>query len=324
MKIIVKNVGQGDSIIVEWIESGRTKIGIIDCHKPNEFENPLLSHLKSLFIKPVSIEFIILSHPHTDHFSGMLELLNFCISKKLNIKYFFHTCSSVKDYVKSAVRSTTYSTLLMNIFRLVNSMYKNGQIGDYAFVNNMTKLIDLGDGYGLQFLSPSANQYNAYNKIAFKDNKDGKINNPNANLLSTIIKISKAEKYVLLTADSVKARFKELRRKSYFSELGLLVGTQVPHHGSIENFDLEFWKTLYIKELSPLAAVSAGNGYGHPSEKVVNDLQAIGYNVKITKKLHRKTDSKMTMAFGMDILDLISTAIEEKIDDGDDIEIALD
>ena len=84
-----KNVGQGDSIIIEWDD----KIGIIDCNIYKD-SNPVLEYISQKDIE--EIEFIILSHFHFDHFSGFPKLFDYCRDNKIKIKYFFHT---IADYV---------------------------------------------------------------------------------------------------------------------------------------------------------------------------------------------------------------------------------
>lgn len=88
MTINFKNVGQGDSIILEWENNGEKKCGIIDCNRYNG-GNPVLLHLQKMQIK--EIVFIFLSHPHEDHFSGMLELLEYCETQQIQILRFAHT-----------------------------------------------------------------------------------------------------------------------------------------------------------------------------------------------------------------------------------------
>jgi competence protein ComEC len=72
VSVTFKNVGQGDSIIIDWGSKKDRKYAIVDC---NLFEgrNPILEHIKDNNVH--SIEFAILTHPHSDHFSGFLELL---------------------------------------------------------------------------------------------------------------------------------------------------------------------------------------------------------------------------------------------------------
>ena len=81
-------VGQGDSIIIEWINNNQKHFGIIDC---NLFQNsnPILNHLEQYSIK--EIDFIILSHFHYDHFSGMADIFEYCIENNIIVKSFYHT-----------------------------------------------------------------------------------------------------------------------------------------------------------------------------------------------------------------------------------------
>ena len=46
MKITYKDVGQGDSIILEWEKNEEKKIGIIDCNRKGK-RNPVLEHIVS-------------------------------------------------------------------------------------------------------------------------------------------------------------------------------------------------------------------------------------------------------------------------------------
>ena len=66
LKITFLEVGQGDSIIVEWKKNKKLKIAIIDCNSKPGNENPTIDFIKNTNYK--EIEFVILSHPHTDHF----------------------------------------------------------------------------------------------------------------------------------------------------------------------------------------------------------------------------------------------------------------
>jgi beta-lactamase superfamily II metal-dependent hydrolase len=90
MKVTFKNVGQGDSVIIEWEENQTNKIILIDCNKING-TNPVLNYLKKT--KITSIHCLVLSHPHIDHFRGMLELLIYCEQEDVLIERFAHTLS---------------------------------------------------------------------------------------------------------------------------------------------------------------------------------------------------------------------------------------
>jgi len=89
--IHVFDVGHGDSLL---IESPSGKIGIVDCNKKGE-SIPLLEFIQQS--KKDEIEFVCLTHHHSDHYSGMLELLEFCTSNNIKIKNFFEVGSSPKE-----------------------------------------------------------------------------------------------------------------------------------------------------------------------------------------------------------------------------------
>ena len=102
VKITFKNVGQGDSILLEWNSNNKLKIAIVDCNL-YQCTNPTLDYIIQQEIK--EIEFIILSHPHTDHFSGFYELLEYCRNNRIRINRFLHTSQVTPDFLKSATRS---------------------------------------------------------------------------------------------------------------------------------------------------------------------------------------------------------------------------
>src|ERR1035437_9837061 len=113
---IFRNVGQGDSIILEWESEKKKKLGIIDC-KSNSDANPVLDYI----IKEnyTSIGFLFLSHPHIDHFSGFNQLINYCIDKNIRIDYFLHTCNNMPSFWKMAVDSKIAETELLKLFHLI-------------------------------------------------------------------------------------------------------------------------------------------------------------------------------------------------------------
>lgn len=100
MKITFKNVGQGDSIILEWDGGLHGEIGIIDCKK-TPTGNPIIEHLER--IKPERIAFVLLSHPHFDHFSGMADLLTYCNTEGIKIQHFMHTMNLDPRYLHWAI-----------------------------------------------------------------------------------------------------------------------------------------------------------------------------------------------------------------------------
>ena len=310
MTVYFKEVGQGDSIILEWEIGGHFKIGIIDCNKKDS-SNPIIEHLRTR--KNYVIEFIILSHPHNDHFSGLLELLNFCRSEKIKISYFLHTCASKKEYLQYSVRSISDTRLLINIFRLAASMHENQEITNNGFVNDLTSEFDLGNNVKLKIVAPSNIEYTKFNQLAFKNDSSFN-NNPDSNFLSTVIKLYADNWYILFTSDAKHDVFWRLNRSGLKLNNGLklnketLICGQIPHHGSGNNYYSTFWR-LINDGAKPTAAISVGkNSYGHPSEFVLSDLKTNGYDVRLTN--FDNSPLTLTIKECSNALDMISEKIE--------------
>ncbi len=117
-----KNVGQGDSIILEWEANNTRKIGIIDCNLFHN-QNPVLEYVIKKKYK--TIEFLLLSHPHLDHFSGFLELIKYCKTHSIKIIYFLHTCSQVPSFLESASFSAQAEKELQRLFVYLHRNYNN-------------------------------------------------------------------------------------------------------------------------------------------------------------------------------------------------------
>jgi competence protein ComEC len=312
MKVIFKYVGQGDSIILNWFRGTEEYIGIIDCNILG-ITNPVLEYIKTK--KTAKLEFVILSHPHSDHFSGLYQLLTYFEENNITLKYFLHTCASVKEYLKNAVRSNPDRKLLRMIFTLATSLCARGIIQGMGFVNNFTSDLHLTDDISLKFLGPSDKFYQKYNKTAFK-NDSLLNNNPNANYLSTFIMVYDKTSSVLLTSDVDSEVFWDLNRQGKGWCKGKLKIGQISHHGAKDNFYQAFWK-LVFNSTNSIAAISfgVGNSYGHPDPNVVNDLKTLGYQVMTTGLLGVAAPS----SFAGNLLNLVSSPVASNAS-GQDLE----
>lgn len=304
LKITFKNVGQGDSIIIEWKYNDEMQIGIIDC---NLFDsrNPVVDYLKHL--KPTIISFIILSHPHEDHFSGMKDLLLYCESQNIVIQRFIHTAFSTKEFLKASARKNTpQSKELEQLFRLLSSFTKNKAIKDSFFLGGDVRKVEF-EGLNLCFLAPTISEYNDFNASLYKDRDDNKVNNPNANLLSTVIKIEYKQKFVLLTSDATSQTFKRIYQDCQDYLQGILSIMQIPHHGSSTNHFKPLWEKIIHGNSCP-AIISVGeNIYKLPSKDVINSFKKMSYEIHSTNPigfLQELMSAKSIMK--TDMLDLIS------------------
>lgn len=291
--VIFKDVGQGDSIIIQW-SALKKQIGIIDCNLKMGV-NPVIEHLKGL--PDFEIEFIVLSHPHEDHYSGMLQLLEYIETNSIPLKYFFHSCHTTKEALLASVRSYNAKSTLYHLFKKIKEISK---IASVIFLSGLPVPLPLTPDLSIEFPYPRSNEINKYNSGAYK-NQSLEKNNPASNLLSTVCKLMLKDWYVLFTSDADRSVFADIHRRTItrYSK-GLIVG-QIAHHGSGYNFLGRFWKQIFEKNIQ-YAVISVGeNDYGHPSPQVLSDLSQYGYQVV------RTDTGSVVPTDRKSLLDMIST-----------------
>lgn len=282
MRIIFKNVGQGDSIILHWPTEIDSDIGIIDCAKINGL-NPVLEHLKVLEVE--SIKFLILSHPHYDHFSGYLELLNYCENEGVVIENFSLTCYQDIVYLKTAVKSARATSELAKLLLKIRALREKGLIRHIIHLNSDTKVLKLNSDINIETLSPTTDEMEAFAQKKYSASEENQDSQPYGNWLSTVLKIYSNNWYILLTSDVEKSVIKRIGhdQKDIFNQNNLILG-QAPHHGSLNNHSSEFWRNLKRKD--PKIAISVGdNSYGHPSPKVLKKFEDYKYEIYSTNKV---------------------------------------
>lgn len=306
LKLTFKNVGQGDSIIIEWQEEDVRKIAIIDCNFYNN-RNPVLDHLIENEYK--EIEYIILSHPHYDHYSGINEIIKHFAEKSYSIKYFLHTSIQVPDFLKMAAKSAIAEKELQELFL---SLRANKDILNMKVSPIQSDLpvneIPLGKEYNMTILSPSITELDNYRKNipVFQSEEDG-VNNPNANWLSTILKINAPDFYVLLTSDAEKSSLVRIdRKKSQELEKQLYIG-QSPHHGSKSNHSNAFWRKRNRRDDTSIVFSVGENSYSHPSKEAVDFFSKNNFELFSTNHIGGLLDLNEESKINSSFLDIYST-----------------
>lgn len=282
MKIIFKNVGQGDSIILKWSYNGTKQIGIIDCKKISPY-NPTLDYLKSIDIN--NIKFMILSHPHYDHFSGYRELLKYCDENNIAIENFLLTCYQDVVYLKTAVKSPKARTELAKLLHKIRQLRRDKDVIKHlTHLNSDTKELFLDHEINLETIAPSTTELEYFLEKKLSLTEENQDSQPHGNWLSTILKIKGSDWYVLLTSDVELSVIKRLGHQKKEKLDSKLILCQAPHHGSSKNHSSEFWRNLDKREAK--VAFSVGkNSYGHPDEKVVNKFKDYNYEIFSTNRV---------------------------------------
>lgn len=279
IKLLFKQVGQGDSVILEWATDGKNCVGIIDCNLYNG-TNPTVEYLKTK--SDYSIEFIILSHFHFDHFSGMADLFEYCRDKKIVIRFFLHSLAPFIGELYDRIHTSKKEEKAIDRFFETYETMK-GTVEDSYAVHRRVEPLRLTDNVKLSFLAPAGKVYDEMSKqLSRKVNKI--VTTPaDVNKLATICLLQFDDKGVLLTSDAVKRSFKELRSK--ISET--IVLAQIPHHGSWGNVDEPFWKKLLKKDKCP-AVFSVGDEPKDklPNMQTVEFVDSLAFEIFSTANVH--------------------------------------
>lgn len=294
-------VGSGDCIIIEWKEGDRAQIGVVDCNSSGR-PNPVVQRLVQGGYD--QMRFVVMSHPHHDHFSGLLPILEHCASEKIPIGLFAYTTREIKSYLRSLALSNNESDDLANIFRLVRRMEEDGLLAERGVGTNHMKAIDMGGGVKMEFLAPSEQERDQFATTLY-ENREGDIrirDKPNANLVASVLMVHTEDWHLLLTSDAEAETLQRIGLGRLHRDNRPLRLGQIPHHGSKSNHNRAFWKNRQ-HDLGTPASISVGpNPYGHPSTHVIEEMtNRLDYEVHTTGEVGQVDEPEISSD-----LDLIS------------------
>jgi competence protein ComEC len=237
------DVGQGDAIL---IQKGSQQILIDGGPSPQAISLELSSEIP---FWDRSIDLVILTHPQSDHITGLVEVLN-----------------------KYQVEQVLYPDLDCDLaiydewLRLIEEKDIESTIACAG------QQIDL-DGVLIEVLNPQENLFTG---------TESNIDNN-----SVVLHVSIGEISFLLTADLMWQAELALINERAIPESTIL---KVAHHGSATSTTPEFLNVVNPQ----LAVISVGedNDYGHPSDEVIDRLEA-----KLSPENIYRTDEDGTIEF---------------------------
>jgi competence protein ComEC len=224
------DVGQGDAT---YIRNGSSRVIIDGGPDPVAFGR----YLDSLDLNNSTIDVVILSHQHLDHYRGLREL--FRTSRHIRIRYFFEN----KDPAAAVTLATLRDSILSRMDR-DSLVYRDTD--DPCSDGQTICTITMNGGAKLHVLAPEPNGRKANNR-------------------STAIKIigpDSASFTMWMAGDAEHDEIKWFEDVGYAQNPGMSVNVlKANHHGSCNGVT-----PRYLELLNPrwvVASVGPWNGYGH-------------------------------------------------------------
>lgn len=248
LKVHYLDVGQGDSI---FIELPNNETMLIDAAESYQSEN-IINYLKNLNYK--KIDYVIGTHPHTDHIGGLKDIIN--------------TFEIGKIYMPKVVSTTkTYESLLMTI-KDKNLKINTAKAG--------TSIIDI-DTLKINILAPNnstyteLNNYSVVTKITYGTTK--------FLFMGDAEKLSENEIKEDVTADVIKIGhhgsntsssidfIKKVNAKYGIISVGLNNKYNLPKEETITNWENSGTKIYLTSINGTITAISDGTNIKIESEK---------------------------------------------------------
>ena len=248
LKVHYLDVGQGDSI---FIELPNNETMLIDAAESYQSEN-IINYLKNLNYQ--KIDYVIGTHPHTDHIGGLKDIIN--------------TFEIGKIYMPKVVSTTkTYENLLMTI-KEKNLKINTAKAG--------TSIIDT-DALKINILAPNnstyteLNNYSAVTKITYGTTKflfmgDAEKLSENEikeNVTADVIKIGHHGSNTSSSIDFIK----KVNAKYGIISVGLNNKYNLPKEETITNWENSGTKIYLTSINGTITAISDGTNIKIESEK---------------------------------------------------------
>lgn len=241
LHVIFCNVGQGDAIL---IKTPSNRYLMVDGGPDESVLTCLSSHMP---FWDRTIDLVFLTHPHLDHFLGLIDVLDryivlYFVSENLGNK------TSSYDQFVSRIKEKRISQRSV----LKGDRYK------------------LGKDVYLVIEAPSVE--------ALRRSSPNGVIGESSELASLILRLTYKDFDLILPGDSQTEALSEVASQNS----GTIEVLQIPHHGSKTGVNKEV-----VELIAPgLAVISVGskNRYGHPSREVLNLLRDEGIAILRTDK----------------------------------------
>ncbi|MBU2490643.1 MAG: hypothetical protein KKA60_14745 [Proteobacteria bacterium] len=294
--------GIGESIVLHLPGMGWAIIDSCSSTVKGKIINLPLAYLTSLYkgVSPPPIAFLLLTHPHEDHYRHMDLIINDYPGKIERICYpDGKSIRELKEYLARARGGANEDQLpgLMAVFDAMRGAWDRGvdrrcvsEFCDIFSKNNVT--LSTGEKISLKVsaIAPSAENIEAYFEILAKAwPQEGKkfirLQERDINLISIALIINIGKMSIILggdveTSNTKLIGWKCLLSKNECPDLSANI-VKVAHHGSINAFCDASWGQ-HIKNKETVAIITPFDRSGLPNEATLEELKKICSKIGIT------------------------------------------
>ena len=278
----VFDVGHGDCILVTFPND---EMGLIDSNTMNETAQ--CPAIPDILNGSRRLRFLCLTHPHDDHYRGMLSVLK---HSDITVDAFWHPMSLCledvlhffnerfvpyyRDVPFVSRKMRLESGELLDIFEHL----ENNKSTDFTKrIGDFQKLDSVG-GVNVISLGPSHNFSNRYEKRLKEAIKQTvldekiKVNRNHANAISIVLMFEYGESKVILGGDALRGNWKAIRAGADRKKAAVDSANcfKVSHHGSKNCFYYGMWDHFLADK--GVLIVSSGNP-GHPSADFIRSTK---------------------------------------------------
>lgn len=302
--------GFGESILIQY---GKEEFGIIDSFINQKTNKPcVIDYLEKENINPNYVKFVVLTHYHQDHYTGIAQILSIC--KKAS---FFTSNSIASESFQFLIAAHSAIESPHNFFRefeKVIKVLKSTKRKIKALSNNSADIINNGK-VKISSLSPNQDSYN-YLDNCYKDAAQAIIRDNGVklqigkhfNFQSVVISVESQDACILYGSDleysesNPKIGWYAIVKEGTISKLKFDI-FKIPHHGSNNGYNEKDWKNFLKKDgIFKMTPYSRGRSK-LPKTEMIKNILAISKEAYITSEIsHKKVPANLRKKLeGLDI-----------------------
>jgi beta-lactamase superfamily II metal-dependent hydrolase len=285
LRLHVLNVGNGDSLLLQFTApDGESRFGVIDCNTGQDGTIPVLTRLGELGAQRLA--FVLLTHPHMDHFTGMYSVLD-AFRGRIDAFYSFpiglHVPGRIKQLAKAYCnlqKPTDSRVVRRGILEFIKILHfaKEELFDNWTELTGpqSTLMLPGFDGVHIYVLGPLPKVKGEYFQAIEKGDIAKLAKAEQENQYSVALRIEYANKSVILGGDATfeswlaVAKQWSNTKQSYASHV-----VKMPHHGSRRDCPPPVVEKLFQTGDKPVAIFSA-DGRRHPDDETYADILARG------------------------------------------------